>query len=316
MSNKWMLLHPLLLLGCADISQAHPLDGPDIVYIDGLPCNSACQSYMAWSRQKLTAGQPAPARDMRRLSETTVRHATRPHHASLTPAAPLARVAKQPAPSPATPAPVASTPAAKIATLQPADHAAPAPSEPARGNVAAAPDAAGAAATSTARPVRQQVAAAIELAEHVTAATTAPKSPPDGNAPGASAGNETTQPGDAAATAATASDDIDHLVAVLMARPDITSVSDLAGKTVAVEEPQATSSAAARVAMVAAGAADVELNAGNAKAVDRLINGEVPAAILALVSPEAADGFPDVAGYKIFRIPLSPRSLKARLNVQ
>jgi hypothetical protein len=303
MSNKWMLLPPLLLLGCADISQAHPLDGPDIVYIDGLPCNSACQSYMAWSRQKLTAGQPAPARDMRRLSETTVRHATRPYRESSKPAAPLARVAKQPAPSPATPAPVASTPvastpAAKIATLQPADHAAPAPSEPARGNGAAA---AGAAATSAARPIRQQVAAAIELAEHVTAATTAPKSPPDG---------------DAAATAATASDDIDHLVAVLMARPDITSVSDLAGKTVAVEEPQATSSAAARVAMVAAGAADVELNAGNAKAVDRLINGEVPAAILALVSPEAADGFPDVAGYKIFRIPLSPRSLKARLNVQ
>src|SRR5450631_3019762 len=30
-------------------SQAHPLDGPDIVYIDGQPCNSLCQSYMTWS---------------------------------------------------------------------------------------------------------------------------------------------------------------------------------------------------------------------------------------------------------------------------
>jgi DnaJ domain len=29
-------------------SQAHPLDGPDIVYIDGQPCNSLCQSYMTW----------------------------------------------------------------------------------------------------------------------------------------------------------------------------------------------------------------------------------------------------------------------------
>ena len=30
-------------------SQARPLDGPDIVYIDGQPCNSLCQSYMTWS---------------------------------------------------------------------------------------------------------------------------------------------------------------------------------------------------------------------------------------------------------------------------
>jgi MFS transporter, DHA1 family, multidrug resistance protein len=34
---------------------------------------------------------------------------------------------------------------------------------------------------------------------------------------------------------------------------------------------------------------------------------EVPAAILTLVSPEAAEWFPDIPGYRIFRIPLSPR---------
>jgi hypothetical protein len=31
-----------------------------------------------------------------------------------------------------------------------------------------------------------------------------------------------------------------------------------------------------------------------------------------LVSAEAADQFPEIAGFKIFRIPLSPRSLKRR----
>jgi hypothetical protein len=41
-----------------------------------------------------------------------------------------------------------------------------------------------------------------------------------------------------------------------------------------------------------------------------LIDGEVPAAVLTLVSPEAAEAFPDIAGFRIFRIPLSP---KARL---
>jgi hypothetical protein len=50
-----------------------------------------------------------------------------------------------------------------------------------------------------------------------------------------------------------------------------------------------------------------------AKAINRLIGGEVPAAVLTLVSPEAAEAFPEIAGFKIFRIPLSPRSLKTRL---
>jgi hypothetical protein len=39
----------------------------------------------------------------------------------------------------------------------------------------------------------------------------------------------------------------------------------------------------------------------------------VPAAVLAVVSPEAAEWFPDIKGFKIFRIPLAPRSLKAHL---
>jgi hypothetical protein len=47
-------------------------------------------------------------------------------------------------------------------------------------------------------------------------------------------------------------------------------------------------------------------------AIDRLVEGEVPAAVVALVSADAAQGFPEIAGFKIFRIPLSPTFLKAR----
>jgi hypothetical protein len=32
----------------------------------------------------------------------------------------------------------------------------------------------------------------------------------------------------------------------------------------------------------------------------------VPAAVLTLVSPEAAEWFPDIAGFKILRVPISP----------
>jgi hypothetical protein len=43
------------------------------------------------------------------------------------------------------------------------------------------------------------------------------------------------------------------------------------------------------------------------KALDRVIGGEVPAAVLALVSPEAAEWFPEIPGFRIFRVPLAPR---------
>jgi hypothetical protein len=110
-------------------------------------------------------------------------------------------------------------------------------------------------------------------------------------------------------TAATpASIDADHLVAILMARPEIKSVSDLAGKNVAIDGRAFNGNV--RTAIAAAGATAVQVSEDQTRAIDRLISGEVPAAVLTLVSPEAADGFPDVAGYRIFRIPLSPRSLQ------
>jgi len=71
-----------------------------------------------------------------------------------------------------------------------------------------------------------------------------------------------------------------------------------------------------RTAIVAAGAAEVQLSEGQSKALERVIGGDVPAAVLTLVSPEAAEGFPEIAGFKVFRIPLSPRSLKAGQNTR
>ena len=55
MLKKWILLTSILSLCSSGTLQANPLDLPDIVYIDGQPCNSACQSYMAWSAQALSA---------------------------------------------------------------------------------------------------------------------------------------------------------------------------------------------------------------------------------------------------------------------
>jgi hypothetical protein len=98
----------------------------------------------------------------------------------------------------------------------------------------------------------------------------------------------------------------EKMVALVMARPDIRSVADLAGKDVAIDEPKLASSGVVRSAIAAAGAAEVQLSSGHMKAIDRLIDGEVQAAVLTLVSKEAGDWFPDIAGFRVFRVPLSP----------
>jgi hypothetical protein len=158
----------------------------------------------------------------------------------------------------------------------------------------------GAAAAPKSRTVQEQVAAATALAEKVTAA-----SAPHQEAASIFAGPT----GDSEPEAA---DSADKRVALVMALPEIKSVSDLAGRDVAIEDQQSASSASIRAAIASAGAAEIQLNEKNIKAVDRLVGGEVPAAIVALVSAEAAAWFPDIPGYRIFRIPLSPRS-KAQL---
>ena len=164
-------------------------------------------------------------------------------------------------------------------------------------------------ASSNTRAIEAQVAAATTLAEHLTLATAVPLPEMKGNDTDKPSRAETMAPGGAASASANYTD---FLVAVLMARPDITSVSGLTGKTIAIDDRYSASSGSVRAAIVAAGASEIQLSGGQTKAITRLVNGEVPAAILALVSSEAAEGFPEIGGFKVLHIPLSPRSLKAR----
>jgi hypothetical protein len=128
-----------------------------------------------------------------------------------------------------------------------------------------------AAAGSNARTVQDQVTAAMAVAERMTTATA---------------------------------------VALVMAGPEIKSVSDLANKNIAIDSRLSASNSNVRNAIVSAGAADVQLSEAQTGAVGRVISGATPAAVLTLVSPEAAEQFPDVTGYKIFRIQLSRSGAK------
>src|SRR5216684_622992 len=297
MSKSWMMLTCMLSLGSVGTSQAHPLDSPDIVYIDGLPCNSACQSYMAWSRQTLSmSGHPAPTQLPQRSANEVAHPATRVGGKRLKPAA-HARIARQAVPF------HREMPRAKVATLQPADNAA------AKSDVP--PDKASAAASSSngTRTIQEQVAAAMALAEHGTAAAMAQAPEQKSNNTGRSNRSESGEK-----TPSAPPNNTGNLVALLMARPEIKSVSDLTNKNIAIDDRQSASNGIVRSAIAAAGATEVQLNGGHTKAIDRLISGAVPAAVLTLVSPEAAEWFPDIAGFKIFHIPLSPLSLQVRLE--
>lgn len=399
MPKKWIYLTCVLSLGSVETSLAHPLDSPDIVYIDGTPCNSACQSYMAWSRQVLSAsGHQAPTQ-------------ARPHpangiaHRATTARKPV-HVARQ----------VVPLPPARVAMVQPADNAAgkadqspdkpggeansdrtrtipePVVTAPAQQTIVAPPapeqksnnDDAVVASRSESVPSGDvgkampappdndnnpaslpAVDAVTELniqtlREQVTAAAAVPL--PDQKADNGAQSDRTetiglreadksasVPPNDAAGPAPTASaaadsasttirqhviadivvaehvmtlrdaekaasgspKNSDQLVAVVIARPEINAVSDLAGKNVAIDDRYSASSSKVRTAIAAAGALEVQISEGQAKAIDRLIRGEVPAAVLTLLYPET--GFPEFAGFKIFRVPLGSGSPTARL---
>jgi TRAP-type uncharacterized transport system substrate-binding protein len=106
---------------------------------------------------------------------------------------------------------------------------------------------------------------------------------------------------------------LDALVAVVVTGPDIKSVSDLAGKTIAIDDRYSELSIRrVRTAMVAAGALDVQLSTGQSTAINRLVGKEVPAAVVGLLTVSAADSFPDLVRFKTFQIPLSPRSGAAK----
>jgi hypothetical protein len=166
---------------------------------------------------------------------------------------------------------------------------------------------------SNTRTIEAQVAAATALAERVTAATAPPSPDTKTDNREASGGLETLVPGNADNPGSALANDKDLLVVVLMARSgDMKSVSDLTGMTIAIDDRYSASNRTVRTALIAAGASFVQLSESQATAINRLVNGEVPAAVLALVSAEAAEGFPEIPGFRIFHIPISPRSVKAR----
>jgi len=158
----------------------------------------------------------------------------------------------------------------------------------------------GGPSASAPRTIRQRVVEATGMADFVTAIGR--RQPPAG---------QTDTPHIASGKAASASSAAaGNLVALVLARPEINSLSDLNNRNIAIEEKQSASSGIVDAAFIAAGAVEIQFSESPQGAIDRLVRGEVSAAVLTLASPQAAEQFPDIAGFRTFKVPLAQ---KARL---
>lgn len=340
MSRNWTLLTLILLFGSAGTLQAEPLDSPDIVYIDGQPCNRACQSYMAWSYRALSARRHAehetsvvvPAEVEAERVEPVARPRAARHAAPVARPAPHAgkavsngKAASSRASSgkkiavpnsvpqmPAKEAPVAaaaSTPekaagetVAAVQQPEPRAESSNRP-EPSQAIAADMPQPAEAPAPAVTPEVKPEVAAEAKPEVALPPpATLEIVARPEAPAPGMT--SNTVREIRKAESASP--NDQDNLVALVLARPEINSLSDLNNKNIAITEKQSASSGRVSAALMAAGAAEVQFNEVKASAIERLMSGEVPAAVL-LASREVADLFPELEGFRTFRVPLKTR---------
>ncbi|MFK4530424.1 hypothetical protein ABIF90_008405 [Bradyrhizobium japonicum] len=287
--KRWAIV-VFVSVGLVGGAFAHPLDPPGTVYIDGVPCNLPCQSYMAWSRQMLKARQ-APAkgaanasvgkasmeaprkRISKRVEPTSVDAQSRKKTGNW--AALAAAPKPPPPPSPRSP------PAWLFTTPE-------SPPVPETGN---APPTVETSNPPKERSPQELIMAALAIAEQITNTETP-------NGPGNDRADET-KAGDVNVSIS--------LVALLLSRPDVKSVAALRGQNVAIDKAQSAVEQDIRSALEAVGATDAQLSVGDGALLDRLISGEVQAAVVKLVSPDAAEAFPEIKGFKVLRVPLLAR---------
>jgi hypothetical protein len=335
MSRDWTLLILILFLGSSGTLQAEPLDSPGVVYIDGQPCNRACQSYMDWSYRALSvrrheerdtsvAGpdeveiervEPAARPRSARHAAPVARSVPRAGKAASNGKAPGTKASnskKIAAPNAAPQAPGKEIPAATAAVttqkaagetaaaIQKPEPKVEGADRPAQTAVIAAPQPDEAPVSKAPAPeVKPEAKAEVVLPPPATLDVAAAPAAP---AP-AMASSKAREIGKAASSSL---DDPDNLVALVLARPEINSLSDLNNKTIAITEKQSASSGRVSAALMAAGAAEVQFSEVKASAIDRLISGEVSAAVV-LATREVANLFPEVEGFRTFRVPLKAR---------
>jgi hypothetical protein len=283
MSKSCAVLIGLTFLAFSSPSLAAPLDSADTIYIDGLPCGRACQSYMAWSRAarpQEADRTPAPTEQAPPLSRAATSSGKEP---KFRPNATGGRVAKK---NPIKPTTLKTQPARRPEMSPASSRMVSSPVAPAPG-----PD------------------LADSNEQQTSAIPPSPTEAPTSSVPSRDDNANNADPQSAAPllekSAALPPSSAEERIAILLVRPDIKSAADLANKVVAIDGAQSSSLDELRTAITAAGATDVQMNLSASLALLRIMNGEVPAAVVDLLPSAAAESWGgDIRGFNVLRIPL------------
>jgi hypothetical protein len=278
------------------------------VYIDGQPCGGFCQAYMAWAkslgRQRQSAAPSAPAQvsedpSSRHFENQSPRLAK--HRPSRNNGTARARLANQRTPDVRQNQKITSHPQADEVNNQ-APGGIPSGHSPTSTMPMTEPRPTADNTNPEAAPVQQSVTTATAGPQPLSDAR------PSTNPKPTDASPTSDLSGSASETTAAVPSGEEPLVAIIFARPEIGSVSELSGKDIAMIDKQSVSVGSVRSAIIAAGATDVQLSdSGQTNAIEGVIRGRVSAAVLALMTAETADTFPEIAGFRIFRVPMLPR---------
>lgn len=272
--KRCAMLIGMLLLGSVGPSAAGPRNSPDVVYINGSPCNRFCQFYMARSRAHIdrAAKGREPESNAPLRNRSAVVAAARNELSRSGMAAVLQ------------PGVAAADANAKRGGLDDLRSDFDLPDSPRMGTF------------------EDRVMVAAAVAEQLTAMATAAfeLKVMNGEAAVMSVSGGKADPA--------APNQVEARVALVMVRAEIKSLRYLTRQSVAIDSERASATSSIQTAFATEGAPKVLVSTGERRAIDRLIAGEVPGAIVALVSEDAAKAFPDIAGFTIFRMSLPPRS--------
>ncbi|QIG97316.1 MULTISPECIES: hypothetical protein [unclassified Bradyrhizobium] len=293
-----LVMHKLLPLMSALLlvptsAPAAPLDSPGTVYIDGLPCNLACQAYMAWSRQLLS--QPVPI-TQKSVNSDTKSKAQESSRAKVAPKS--SRIAKRTAPALA---PMPTAGAAPTAT-----NGAPPGSHPSDTGDITSSSLATAKAGQDIPSENEKVLSPSAIAETATVPAEEPAKE--------SANKATANKNDQPMSSTEPQGYSDNYVAILLVQPEIKTVSDLRNNIIAIDDtPSNYSVEEVRSAIVAAAGVDIQMSEESKMAVIRVVDGDVRAAVVTILNETAAEAWrAKFPGFNVFRISLPPAAEKAK----
>ena len=256
---------PILFVACnifissLSLAAAAQQDSPGTVYINGLPCNRACQDYMVWSRQASGQRPSTPSRPIAARKTATPKVLTAKRPKPDNPAD--MRVAMQSKPKRADQDAKNNQPTRNDNTME-------------LGKTGAKPEPA--ENTSVPTPMPDPRPDTQTAGTPPAQVTVPPAQEPQASAPKTASETQAAAASDTssdARAAALATPNAEPVVAIFLVREEFKTLAELSNKIVAIDASQADEVTNIKIAISKAGAKDVRISEDRKFALGRVIDG-------------------------------------------